>query len=66
MLPFIILIFLNIAFADDFNPTIDVPGGSLEGIWEETLTGRTFASFEGVPYAEPPVGKLRFQVSLKI
>ncbi|XP_026327679.1 venom carboxylesterase-6-like [Hyposmocoma kahamanoa] len=61
MLPFLIFIVFNFAFGDDFNPTVEVPGGSLEGIWEETIKGRTFASFERVPYAEPPVGGLRFE-----
>ena len=37
---------------------VDAPCGSVSGLWdEETGLGR----FLGIPYAEPPVGQLRFK-----
>ncbi|XP_065226484.1 juvenile hormone esterase-like isoform X1 [Planococcus citri] len=35
--------------------------GILKGEVSKSRSGRTFYTFYGIPYAEPPVGKLRFQ-----
>jgi carboxylesterase type B len=40
--------------------------GELEGTTLTSRNGRTFAAFQGIPYAEPPVGNLRFKVRFKI
>lgn len=44
-------------------PLIDTEGGLVSGILEETEKGRGFHSFYGIPFAQPPVGKLRFKVT---
>ena len=46
---------------------IDLEVGSLQGRIEKVsgsneTTGKNYASFSGIPYAEPPIGKLRFKV----
>jgi carboxylesterase type B len=36
--------------------------GGLRGRTMTTTAGITYYSFQGIPYAKPPVGALRFQV----
>lgn len=44
-------------------PTVFVAQGGLKGRIVTTTAGITYYSFQGIPYAKPPVGPLRFQVS---
>lgn len=44
-------------------PTVEVSQGRLSGLWMRSRGGRRVAAFKGVPYAKPPVGDLRFEVS---
>jgi hypothetical protein len=32
----------------------------VQGSWMQTRTYKTFASFQGIPYASPPLGSKRF------
>lgn len=41
-----------------------IKNGEIRGVYRTSTNGRKYAAFEGVPYAEPPTGKLRFKVSL--
>ncbi len=36
--------------------------GDLVGVVEKSFSGFDYYSFKGVPYAEPPIGELRFKV----
>lgn len=40
-------------------------GGRLVGRYLTSDSGRGIRAFMGVPYAEPPIGELRFKVSSK-
>ncbi len=42
---------------------VSTKNGILEGKVEKSRGGREFFSFYRVPYAEPPIGDLRFEVS---
>ncbi|RZC40528.1 COesterase and/or Abhydrolase 3 domain containing protein [Asbolus verrucosus] len=43
-------------------PEVDLPNlGKIQGIFGKSLHARSFFSFEGVPYARPPVGQYRFK-----
>jgi carboxylesterase type B len=43
--------------------TVSVAQGKLRGREATTKSGGTYYSFQGIPYAKPPVGALRFKVS---
>lgn len=42
--------------------------GKLKGLLKKSqgLTNKKYYSFQGIPYAKPPVGKLRFKVRLVV
>lgn len=42
---------------------VNTPSGKLQGSILQTWTDKNFYSFRGVPFAEPPIGNLRFKVS---
>lgn len=44
-------------------PEVTTKLGKVRGAYKTSHFGRTFAAFEGVPYAKPPIGNLRFEVS---
>jgi len=43
-------------------PIVTVKQGKLQGILQENVLDSHYFAFKGIPYAAPPVGKLRFQV----
>ncbi|KAF2899651.1 hypothetical protein ILUMI_06511 [Ignelater luminosus] len=46
-----------------YYPQVTIKFGTLRGQYLSTVTGKLFSSFTAIPYAKPPVGKLRFQIS---
>ncbi|XP_054282625.1 esterase E4-like isoform X1 [Macrosteles quadrilineatus] len=42
-------------------PRVPLTTGCVEGIVKTTVLGRKYYSFQGIPYAAPPTGKLRFK-----
>ncbi|XP_018579426.1 venom carboxylesterase-6-like isoform X2 [Anoplophora glabripennis] len=50
----------SFCLSQDDLPEIDTPLGRVRGYWK-TLDNITYAAFEGIPYAKPPVGNLRFE-----
>lgn len=58
----LILIIVNNILGDE--PQVRVPQGRLEGYWKESLNGRQFAAFEGIPYAKPPLRIYRFEAPI--
>ncbi|KAK9884266.1 hypothetical protein WA026_005218 [Henosepilachna vigintioctopunctata] len=55
-----ILLFVTIATCDK-PPQVQISLGNIEGKVDRNVKGGAFYSFEGVPYADPPIGKLRFE-----
>ncbi|XP_077272626.1 venom carboxylesterase-6-like [Temnothorax americanus] len=49
------------ASTDEIAPKVKTPLGGLKGYYKISQNGRKYEAYEGVPYALPPVGKLRFK-----
>lgn len=41
---------------------VDWPGGSIDGNVKRVPNGKKYYLYEGIPYAEPPIGDRRFEV----
>lgn len=48
------------------DPVVEVGQGLIQGTIRSTPKGKSYYAFLGIPYAKPPIGELRFQVSIKI
>lgn len=44
-------------------PMVTIEQGTLQGTIRTDYDGNVFYSFQGIPYAKPPIGDLRFKVS---
>ena len=53
--------FLGLSVAKEV-PKVKIPLGGIRGYYKISENGRQFEAYEGIPYASPPVGKLRFKV----
>lgn len=47
---------------DENHPRYVTQLGEVEGYYKQSHNGRSYLAFEGIPYAKPPVGNLRFKV----
>ncbi|KOC63846.1 Venom carboxylesterase-6 [Habropoda laboriosa] len=59
-----VLLFLGLVHSslqDEKLPKVNTPLGSIIGYHKKSRNGKAYRAFEGVPYAAPPVGELRFQ-----
>lgn len=43
-------------------PIITISEGKIQGIKLKSVTGKEYLAFRGIPYAQPPIGDLRFRV----
>lgn len=46
-----------------YDPSVEIPDGQIIGTYGETVNGTKYVAFKGIPYAQPPIGNLRFAVS---
>ncbi|KAF2899703.1 hypothetical protein ILUMI_06475, partial [Ignelater luminosus] len=61
-IPLILLLVTSVAvFANESGPEVTVKEGTLRGKYQKTKDGKTFSAFTAIPYAQPPVGELRFK-----
>lgn len=45
----------------EIGPLVNTSLGQIRGFYTTSFDGRTFSAFEGIPYAKPPIGDLRFE-----
>lgn len=45
-------------------PIVTIKLGQLKGKIGQDANGNNYYSFQGIPYAKPPLGNLRFRVKL--
>ncbi|EFN71637.1 Esterase FE4 [Camponotus floridanus] len=60
----IVLLCLNLAILANSNetaPRVKTPLGALKGYYKISQNSRKYEAYEGIPYALPPIGKLRFK-----
>jgi len=50
----------SLVSSQDDRPIITTPQGQVQGVTLTNNNGRTFYGFRGIPFAQPPVGDLRF------
>ncbi|XP_076754889.1 carboxylic ester hydrolase-like [Xylocopa sonorina] len=58
------LLFVNLASLssqDEQVPKVETALGSVSGYYKRSRIGRRYEAYEGIPYAEPPIGELRFE-----
>ena len=62
----VFLLLCQLATSEEVNEelpkvTVKAPSGTYVGRTHRTPAGAAFNAFRGIPYAEPPVGDLRFR-----
>ena len=45
---------------------VETSKGKIRGFVDRSILGDEYLAFKGIPFAKPPVGQLRFQVSIII
>ncbi|XP_017882448.1 venom carboxylesterase-6-like [Ceratina calcarata] len=51
----------TLAWSAEDVPRVKTPLGAVKGYYKVSANGRQYEAYEGIPYALPPVGKLRFK-----
>lgn len=64
----IIFLFFNLAksWEDKSQLTVEINDGKILGRYMTSKSGRHVRAFLGIPYAQPPIGDLRFKAPQKI
>ncbi|XP_058802832.1 carboxylic ester hydrolase-like [Phymastichus coffea] len=52
---------IQISASPTYGPLVITEFQKIRGRWNVSYAGRPYKIFEGIPYAEPPVGELRFK-----
>lgn len=64
---FMLVSVIHLAICEEDKLKVTIPAlGQLMGSEMSSASGRKFQAFRGIPFAEPPVGDLRFKVIFNI
>ncbi|PSN30850.1 hypothetical protein C0J52_16131 [Blattella germanica] len=58
----VLLSTVNLCLCQEDTVTVKIDQGELRGKVDNTINGFKYYSFQGIPYAKPPVGSLRFKL----
>lgn len=61
MTPTCLLLVLTLACIEANQPLVTTPLGEILGYHKKSAKRNSFSAFEGIPYAKPPIGSLRFE-----
>ena len=66
VMTYLILLATDVLCQTDQNlvPIIDTNAGQVSGVTLKSFSGIDFSAYLGIPFAEPPVNDLRFQVCI--
>ncbi|XP_058800337.1 carboxylic ester hydrolase-like [Phymastichus coffea] len=64
----LLILIINLAFtySNTEYPSVKTPLGKIRGYYKISENGNLYEAYEGIPYARPPIGKLRFRPPEKI
>lgn len=57
---------LSLNFYEVISEIVTTTNGQVNGTITQTWTGQSFHAFYGIPYAQPPIGELRFKPPLPV
>ncbi|XP_072385060.1 esterase E4-like [Diabrotica undecimpunctata] len=65
LLPFVtvFLIYISFSLVNGEDVLVKLPLGTVKGKTRTTITGVKLYSFQGIPFAEPPINENRFQIA---
>ncbi|KAF5281269.1 hypothetical protein FQA39_LY05155 [Lamprigera yunnana] len=64
VLNLITLIYITHSHNHNDNLVVQTIYGKIKGVYQYSASNRIFCAFKGIPFAQPPVGKLRFKAPL--
>ena len=47
----------------ELTEVLSMKDGQIQGLWSNTTKGQPMRAFYSIPYAQPPLGNLRFKVN---
>ena len=54
---------VNLVLAKKVAPIVTTKTGQVSGTLEKSFSSKDYFAFRGIPFAEPPIGELRFMVT---
>ncbi|XP_046744721.1 venom carboxylesterase-6-like [Diprion similis] len=52
--------------SEESSPRVNTPLGTIEGFYNTSSSDKKYEAYQGIPYATPPIGELRFELPVPI